>query len=103
MDVFIVALIGYVLGAVLRTTYDYLWKIMEVPELIFDKKFLATMIVAIAITIIGAVVVFPTITHYVYYDTKSWTLISCIGIGFMANHLVNKPVSYLANLKKKHD
>ena len=101
MDTFIVALIGYILGAVLRTTYDYLWKIMEKPELIFDKKFIATMIVSIVITVISAVVVFPTITTYVYYKTLSWTLISCIGIGFMANHLVNKPVSYLSEHIKK--
>ena len=100
MDIFIVALIGYILGGVLRTTYDYLWKIMEVPELIFDKKFVATMIIAIVITIISALVVFPTITVYIHYDTLSWTLVSCIGIGFMANHLINKPVSYLAELRR---
>ena len=99
MDVFIVALIGYILGAVFRTTYDYLWKIIEAPELIFDKKFMATMIVAILITAISAVAFFPTVS--IPTDTLAWTLISCIGLGFTVNHLVNKPVSYLTELKRK--
>lgn len=92
-----VALIGYILGAVFRTTYDYLWKIMGDPDLIFDKKFLATMIVAILITAISAVAFFPTVT--IPTDTIAWTLLSCISIGFMANHLINKGVSYIAKRK----
>ena len=61
MDILLMALLGYVIGAVFRTAYDYLWKALEDESVIFDTKYWFTMVVSIILSIMSAMVTFTTL------------------------------------------
>lgn len=94
MDVVLIALLGYVAGAVFRTTYDYLWKAMEDPDAVFDQKFVFSMVVSVILSVMSAMVTFTSLT--VPLDGSTYVFISALTTGFMVTHLVNKPISYLS-------
>ena len=97
MDLILIALVAYCVGAVLRTVYDYLFKFLDDPDLTFSPKYFATMIIGIILSFISAMVTFSLVQ--VPQGATAYVVISCIAQGFMANHLVNKPVDYLSKRK----
>ena len=98
MDPILVAFLGYVLGCVFRTTYDFLWKKLEADDVTFDSKYLTTMIISVILSIMTAMVTFSEYT-WPGGDLAS-LFFQALTTGFVLNHLVNKPVSYIASKVK---
>jgi len=96
----LLALIGYVVGGILRTAYDYLWHILENPTAAWDQKYTVTFLISINISFISGLVTFNTITIPTDLPGTVGILLFTLGQGFMVNHLVNKPVTYLAERKE---
>jgi hypothetical protein len=63
MDNLMLALIFYIAGAVIRTSYGFLAKIATTPtsELQFDVKYWATMIMSIIVSFMGAIGTFALV------------------------------------------
>jgi amino acid transporter len=99
MDIILAAFIGYALGAVGRTSYDYLFKILDEPSLAFDREYVVTMLVSIILSILTATITFSAVP----IPDTSWPLVMFFMAteGFMLNHLINKPVTYLSKIRKK--
>ena len=97
MDIILIAFLAYTLGAVFRTIYDFLWKKMQDETITFDSKYWITMVISIILSIISAMVTFTTIT--VPADSATMVFMLCLTTGFMMNHLVNKPITYLSTKK----
>jgi hypothetical protein len=97
MDPILIAFLGYVLGALFRTLYDFLFKLLEAPETKFDQKYTVTMLISIILTLMSSVVTFSTLQLPVGMPYQ--ILLLSITMGFAVNHLVNKPVAYLAEKK----
>ena len=97
MDPTILAFLGYLIGGLFRTLYDFLWKAIDNPDLVFNQKYLATMLISVILSILSATVTFTTITIPV--DGTSYIMLTCVTIGFTMNHLINKPIDYLSKKK----
>ncbi len=82
-------------GSVLRTVWGYLWEVLEDPDLIYDHKYTATLIISTILTTIFAVTIFSQQTLPQQYD--SMQVFSFISIGFTANSLFNSPISHIIN------
>jgi len=82
-------------GAVLRTVWGYLWKVLEDPDLVYDPKYTATMIISTILTTIFATTIFSQQTLPQQYDIMQ--VFSFISIGFTANSLFNSPISHIIN------
>jgi len=98
LEPILLALIGYVVGGLLRTAYDYLWHILDDPTATWDQKYTVTFLIATILSFISALVTFSSIEIPTQLGTTG-ILILTISQGFMVNHLVNKPVTYLAERK----
>jgi len=99
MDIILIAFLGYMLGCVGRTFYDYLWKILEKPDLTFDTKYIVSMIISIILSFLMAMVTFTSLTMPV--DGAITAFFLAFTSGFTINHLVNKGVSYLSEAGRK--
>ena len=88
-------------GGVLRTVWGYLWKVLDDPNLIYDHKYTATMIISTILTIIFAVTIFAQQPLPQEYDMMQ--VFSFISVGFTANSLFNSPISHIMNREKKDD
>ena len=98
MDPILVAFLGYILGCVFRTTYDYLWKKLEADDVTFDPKYWTTMIISVILSIMTAMVTF---SEYAWPGVDQASLFfQALTTGFTLNHIVNKPISYLAKKAK---
>ena len=97
MDPIILAFLGYLIGALFRTLYHYLWKAVDNPEMVFDQKYLATMLISVILSIMSAAVTFTTISIPV--DGAAYILLAAIPLGYMANDIVNKPVDHMSKKK----
>lgn len=99
MDIIFAAFLGYVIGAAGRTLYDYLFKIVENPDLAFDRRYLVTMLVSIILSVLTATVTFSTVP----IPDTSWNLVVFFmaTMGFTINDLINKPLSYAIKLMEK--
>lgn len=97
MDILLIAFLGYIVGSVFRTVYDYLWKTMDDPEFTWDHKYTVTMLISIILSIISAMVTFTAVQ--VPVNGTTYIFMACVAQGFMVNHLVNKPVDYLSKKK----
>jgi magnesium-transporting ATPase (P-type) len=97
MDIVLIAFIGYVLGAIGRTTYDYLIKKLANEELTFDNTFIATMLISIILTLITATFTFPSTQ---VFGTEPFKVMFAAGAqGFAINHVLNGLVTY--QMKKR--
>lgn len=84
-------IIGFLLGPIGRTLYDYLWALRDNPE-DFDRRYIVTMILSIAISIIVGIFFLPGILSNLPEGTWAYILASSFAQGFMLNHIINKPV-----------
>ncbi len=94
MDILIVAFLGYILGAIGRTAYDWLWKALAEPNFQFDSKYIASMLISIILSFITASVTFSMLT--IPEGSWGYVLFASVTQGYFMNDLVNKPISYLA-------
>lgn len=94
MDPILVAFLGYALGCVFRTSYDFLFKKLEADDVTFDAKYVTTCIISVILSIMTAMVTF---SQYAWPAGDQASLFfQALTIGFTLNHLINKPVSYLS-------
>ena len=94
MDVILIGFMGYIAGAVFRTLYDFLWKMLEDPDVVFDKKYIVTMLISIILSLISSIIAFPSIQ--IPSDGVLYVFLNTAVFGFALNHVVNKAVSYLS-------
>jgi len=94
MDIILAAFIGYVVGAVFRTSYDLLFKLLEKPELPLDRRYIVTMLISIILSFMSAAVTFSGII--IPEGSATVVMLFTLSQGFMVNHLLNKGVGYLA-------
>jgi hypothetical protein len=90
------ALIGYVVGAVVMSLYDYLFKTLEDPNFSWDHKYTVTMLLSILGAFITAILTFPNIQ--IPESAEGFVFASTVALGFTVNHLINKPVTYISKL-----
>lgn len=98
LDLYTWAFIAYVVGTLLRTIYAYLWKMLETPDLSFDKKYWVTMIISIILSVIVATTTFMGVIEQIP-DTgvnRTFLFFTFLSLGYALNDLVNRPVTYLA-------
>lgn len=86
-------------GAILRTIWGYLWKVIKDPDLIYDHKYTVTMISSSLLSIILATTIFSQQTLPQQYTIMQ--AFSFISIGFTANSLFNSPIAHIINKEKK--
>lgn len=97
MDQLTLSFLGVMLGTIGATIYPFAWKIMENPELAFDKKYAITMLMSILLTITTSPMVFLTVQIPTTAEGTMFLLATSFAIGFTANSIVNRPVSFFAN------
>lgn len=93
-----IAILGFMLGPIGRTFYDYFWAIKDEPGLAFDKNYFITMIASIIISLIAGIFYLfsfmQTIAQNLPPDSSAWFIFSwSFSQGFVLNHLINKPMS----------
>jgi len=86
-----VALIGFLCGPVARTLYDFFWTIRDDPD-VFDRRYLITMVASIAISIIAGLVSLPSLYENMPTGSQAYVFASSLALGFMLNHVINRPL-----------
>jgi hypothetical protein len=94
MDPLLIAFLGYILGALGRTLYDFLWKLLEDKSIKWDQTYTVTLLISIILTFISAAVTFPL--GLILPSEPVVILLTTAPMGFTVNHLVNKPAAYIA-------
>lgn len=92
LSIEMVAVIGFLLGPIARTLYDFLWAIQGDPDLAFDKRYLVTMIASIGISIIVGLISLPTLYQNMPAGSQAYVFASSLSMGFMLNHIINRPI-----------
>lgn len=90
-----IAIIGFLLGPIGRTLYDYMFKLLENPDLVFDKAYWITMIASMVIGFFTALVQCVIIIAQIPSGSQWFIFLSCFAQGFMLSHLINKPIDYV--------
>jgi len=96
-----VAIIGFLLGPVARTVYDYLWKAKEEPDIIFDRRYWISMTISIVIGVIAAMAEAALFLNNMPVGSELVIFFSSFCEGFTISHLVNRPVDYLRKKEAK--
>ena len=98
-DPILVVFVGYVCGSAGRTAWDYLWKVAGDPDLIFDVKYIISMLVALILSFISSMVTFAN----VQFPPGTMWFIFFWGVqqGYVMNDIVNKPLTYALKLAEK--
>lgn len=94
----LIAFLGFITGAVFRTTIDFLVKKLKNEDLKWDSKYTASMVISIIISVMYSMVMFSTIQFPV--DGGLAVFQQSLTIGFMTNHLANLGVSLASNNKQ---
>jgi len=87
-----IAIIGFLCGPVGRTLYDFFWAIRDDPDLVFDRRYLITMVASIAISIIVGLVSLPSLYQNMPTGSDVYVFASSLALGFMLNHVINRPL-----------
>jgi len=87
-----IAIIGFLCGPVARTFYDFFWTIRDDPDLVFDRRYLITMVASIALSIIVGLISLPSLYQDMPTGSQSYVFASSLAMGFMLNHVINRPL-----------
>lgn len=94
MDILYWAFIFYILGAITRTAYGFLAKVIEAPEgeLKFDAKYYATLLISILTSLVAAVATFAALP---LPQTSSLLLVfvATFPVGYAINDVTNRGVN----------
>lgn len=94
----IICLIGFILGPIGRTLYDYGWALMENPDIVFDKRYWITMVGAMVIALFAGLVEAPVFLLALPPEIAEWgrPLLFLFGFaqGFMISHVLNRPLDH---------
>jgi hypothetical protein len=101
MDLVLVAFVCFALGAIVRTMYGFLAKILTTPEneLKFDAKYWATLIVSIMTSLMasaGAFMVYP-IPQGV---PVIYIVLGSLSAGYALNDGINRTTSTILEVRK---
>jgi amino acid transporter len=99
----VIAFIGYIVGAIALTVYNYIWKILEEPNTPWDQKYTMTMLMSIILSIISAMFFFSNVQVPVGLASDFSIFIITFAEGFAVNHVINKPISYLAKRGEQNE
>lgn len=99
MDPIVLAFVAYVLGGIGRTAYAFVFKALETSELQFDQKYWFTMLLSILLTIVASPLTFVNVIIPV--GSESYILLTSFAMGWAANDVINRPVSYLSKVQLK--
>jgi len=99
INIYVLSFIMLTVGAVVKTLYDFGFKIVEDPNLAFDRKYIVTMLLAIFGTIALSPLLFLNVT--IPQGSEAFIAISMYCIGFTGNHMLNRPVSLAARIIEK--
>lgn len=91
----VIALLGFLLGPIARTLYDYLFKVLDDPDIVFDKAYWITMIASMIIGFLFALSSAAAIIANIPEADRWFIFLACFSQGFMLSHLINKPVTTL--------
>lgn len=97
MDQLTLSFFGFMAGTLGWTLYGFIWKVMENPELAFDKKYLLTMLLSMLLTIITSPMLFLSVQIPLTATGTLFILLTSFSMGFTTNALTNKPVSFFSN------
>lgn len=87
-----IALIGFILGPVLRTFYDFFLKYASDP-IVFDPRYLGTMVASILASVISGIVYAPTVLQSLPEGSDLFVFVWAISSSFALNHVVNGPAT----------
>ncbi len=100
MDTILLAFLGYVLGALGRTVFGYLSKVIEAPETTsFDNKYWATMMISIILSFMTAAVTFNSLELPAIVNPTSLMLFT-FALGYAANDVTNRGVNMIGSVSK---
>ena len=93
----LVIFLAFTLGAILRTLWGWLWKVLENPDLTFDRKYWLQMIVSIVLTFIFALTTFSTLDLTLEWNPMiAFTFVTT---GFTMNSIFNDILSFVRRPK----
>lgn len=96
----VVALLGFLLGPVARTLYDYLFKVLEDPDIIFENSYWITMAASMIIGLVFAFSQGATIVANIPEADQWFIFLACFSQGFMLTHLINKPLARVNKMRR---
>lgn len=91
MEPILIALVCYVIGAGLRSTYAYLMKKLRDPSLPWDHTYTTSFIVSVILSMITALVTFST--FQVPAGSLAFVALFCIAQGYAMTDLVNTAIA----------
>lgn len=101
MDTILLAFLGYVLGALGRTVFGYLSKVIESPDTTsFNNKYWATMLISIILSFMTAAVTFNSLEIPVVINPTSLMLFT-FALGYAANDVTNRGVNVISSASKE--
>ncbi len=105
MEISTVVLVGFLVGAVLRTVVAYLQKYIETPDLKFDGRYLATMVVSMIASSMFGILAFGNVQVAQALQLLSTDLVYlalfATAIGYTSNDLTNRGFSITVKHKQK--
>jgi hypothetical protein len=90
----IVAIIGFLLGPLGRTFYDFLWKLLEDPDIPFDRRYLITLLASLGIAFFAGLVQCPGFISQLPEGSQAFIFLASFAQGFMISHVINRPLDY---------
>lgn len=98
-----VAVIGFLLGPIGRTLYDFFWKIVEDPDCPFSKVYWVSMAASLGISLFVGLVELPLYIASIPEGSYWFIFATSFAQGFMLNHLINKPIAHSLKERKDHE
>ncbi len=96
----LIQFLGFLIGAVFKSTYDFLWKLLQTPDTSWNHKYTMSLLISVILSMMTATVKLSTIQPPVE-NGVTWIFLSSLTEGFLVNHIVNKPISYLSKSGNK--
>ena len=101
MDTLVIAFLLYLIGALVRTVYGYLGKIVTEPAgtINFNAKYWATLILSIIGSMMAAAAVFPTLPLQTNVPLL-YVALASLTSGYAFNDMINRGIGIVAGAEK---
>lgn len=96
-----VAILGFLLGPIARTFYDFCWAVHDDPDLIFDKRYLITLAASMGIALVVGVFYLPTFYGSLPEGSDAYVFTASLAQGFVLNHVINRPLDSKRSREEK--
>ncbi len=88
-----IAIAGFICGAIIETGISYAWKRYQDPEEKFNSIYFLSMLISILLTVLLSPLLL--IGNLPTDASELYTIITMGAVGFTANAILNKPISYV--------